>query len=234
MLELLRAAFAVSPLTVTPEQTMQMANFYALLMEANQKMNLTAIQSEAEAVMLHFLDSASPLFFGYINDRDKCCDVGSGAGFPGMVLALLKPDCEFVLMDSLQKRVKFLTEAAKALNLNNVTALHSRAEDAGIDPKHRENYNVVLSRAVAPLPVLCEYCLPLLRIGGRMIAFKGPNAAEELSGAQRALKLLGAGTASVMDAGIPERSHTLICIEKKYPTPKTYPRKAGMPAKQPL
>ncbi len=234
MVDTFLSAFAHSPLFITHEQALQMERYYSLLMEANKVMNLTAIVSEEEAAVLHFLDSASPLFFGYLHESDRCCDVGSGAGFPGLVLAILRPDCHCVLMDSLQKRVQFLKDTAKALSLGNVEALHLRAEDAGRDPRHREKYDVVLSRAVAPLNILCEYCLPLVRISGHMVAFKGASAQEESIGAAHAVNLLGAGDMEIVSASIPGRSHHLIRMVKQRPTPKAYPRKAGTPVKQPL
>ena len=234
MVDLLLSAFSRSPLGITQEQAQKMERYHTLLMEANKVMNLTAIQSEQEAAILHYLDSASPLFFGYLQQSDRCCDVGSGAGFPGIVLAILKPDCRFVLLDSLQKRVQFLQRTAEELSLGNVEAQHFRAEDAGRDSRHRERYDVVLARAVAPLNILCEYCLPLVRVGGHMIAYKGAGAMEEVSGAVHAMKVLGSADATIVDARIPEREHRLIRLQKLHKTPSAYPRKAGTPTKQPL
>jgi 16S rRNA (guanine527-N7)-methyltransferase len=234
MIDLLTDAFANTPCPLRPAQATAMARYFELLSEANKTMNLTAIHSQSEAVNLHFLDSASALFHPVIFCGARCADVGSGAGFPGMVLAILRADCAFVLMDAQQKRVEFLRSAIEALGLENASALHVRAEDAGRALAHRERYDVALARAVAPLRVLCEYCLPLLRVGGRMVAYKGPTAQEEAAQAVRAAKTLGGGDAAVLDAAVPGRSHRLVCYDKVRPTPKAYPRKAGAATKKPL
>ena len=234
MNELLYAVFESSPCPATRVQAETMARFHAILTEANKTMNLTAITGDKDAAVKHYLDSAAPLFHGYLPDSSLCCDVGSGAGFPGLVLAILRPDCRFVLLDSLLKRVGFLNRAIEALSLPNAEALHCRAEEAGQQPLHRERYDVVLSRAVAALPVLCEYCLPLVRTGGNMIAYKGPEAAQEAEEADHAIQTLGGALSDVVDSKIPDVNHHLIRIAKIALTPKAYPRRAGLPEKKPL
>jgi 16S rRNA (guanine527-N7)-methyltransferase len=234
MVKALMAAFAAAGYPIEEAAAKRMERYHGLVADANRSMNLTAIESMDEAVTLHFLDSASPLFSGFLKKGDRCADVGSGAGFPGVVLAILRPDCSFVLMDALSKRVGFLCSVIDALGLDNVSALHVRAEDAGRDRQHREAYDVVFSRAVARLSVLCEYCLPLVRVSGSMIAFKGPDAAAEAEDAVRAASMLGAPKIEVVDAGIPGRSHRLVRLEKRFATPAAYPRKAGLPKRQPL
>ncbi len=234
MVDALIKAFAGTPFPITREQAKAMQRYHALLTEANTHMNLTAVVSPDEAVRLHYIDSAAPLFHGYLPQNSRCIDVGTGAGFPGIVLAILRPDCTFLLMDSLKKRIRFLNGAIEDLALSNAQAVHSRAEDAGQNPVYREMFTIALSRAVASMPVLCEYCLPFIKIGGSMIAYKGPGAAAQAQAANRAMHQLGAGKINVVDALTPERNHKLVRIRKTHPTPSAYPRKAGLPAKQPL
>ncbi len=234
MVEELIKAFAHTPFSLSRQQAQTLERFHTRLMEVNRTMNLTAVTSFDQAIGLHYIDSAAPLFCGWIPGGSRCVDVGAGAGFPGIVLAILQPNCTFVLMDSLQKRIRFLADIIQELSLTNATALHIRAEDAGQDPLHREQYDIVLSRAVAPMPVLCEYCLPLAKIDGCMLAFKGPGAEDETQAASHAMHVLGAGDYEIADARIPGRRHKLIRVVKARATPKAYPRKAGMPAKAPL
>lgn len=230
---LIRAFFRI-PFAITRDQAQLLSRYHHLLSDANRHMNLTAITDANQAINLHYVDSAAPLFLGWIPKNSRCVDVGTGAGLPGIVLAILRPDCTFVLMDAQDKRIRFILSAIDQLSLDNVAAVHIRAEEAGQSASYREAFDIALSRAVAPLPVLCEYCLPLTAIGGSMIAYKGPDVAADLNAARPALQLLGADTVEVADAPTPHRNHTLARIHKSKPTPAAYPRRAGIPAKRPL
>lgn len=230
----LRQAFAAMAIPCTRSQAALCARYFALLIEANHQMNLTNVTEEQEAVFLHFCDSASLLPLFSVPENARCLDVGTGAGFPGMVLAILRPDLSFTLMDSLQKRVGFLQRVTDALSLPNVRCVHARAEQSGHDPLHREQYDLVVSRAVANLRVLAEYCLPFVRPGGRFVAYKGPQAEAECGEAKAALARLGGKLCAVVDARVPAREHRLVFVEKARRTPNAYPRKAGTPAKEPL
>lgn len=230
----LLAAFSAMGIPCTPSQAALCARYFALLVEANRQMNLTNVTGEHEAIVLHFCDSASLLPLFSVPENARCLDVGTGAGFPGMVLAILRPDVCFTLMDSLQKRVGFLQHVAATLALPNVCCVHARAEQGGHDPAHREQYDLVVSRAVASLRVLAEYCLPFVKPGGRFVAYKGPQAETECGEAKTALSRLGGELCAVVDARVPAREHRLVFVEKARRTPNAYPRKAGTPAKQPL
>ncbi len=221
--------------SVSSGQIEQMTAFFSHLIAVNQQMNLTAVVSEQDAVPRHFLDSAAPLLQDWLKPGMRCIDVGAGAGFPGIVLAILRPDLSFTLVDSLRKRVQFMQEACAQLGLSNVTALHGRAEEIGQARTHREQYDCVLSRAVASLPVLCEYCLPLATPRkGFIIAYKGPSAKEESLQAREACRILGGYMPQIFQAHVPGLDHQLVYIQKIHPTPQKFPRKAGTPAKDPL
>lgn len=234
MTDALRTGFEGMQIAFTPEALAQLEAYFTLLLETNATMNLTSITDPDEAVPLHFLDSAALLQQDWLRPGMRCVDVGAGAGFPGLVLAILRPDASFTLMDALRKRVDFLARTAERLGLHNVQALHLRAEDAARQGAHREQYDMALARAVASLPVLCEYCLPLLRIGGQMVAYKGPQGREEARLAQRAYRVLGAKPPTLHNAHVPGREHVLIRAVKCMHTPKQYPRKAGQAQRQPL
>ena len=212
------------------------AAFHTLLDEANAHMDLTAVLSEDESVDRHDLDSAVPLGFSLLPQGAKVIDVGTGAGFPGMPLLILRPDLRMTFLDAQQKRVRFIEQVLKELGLPGV-ALHARAEDAARLPEHRDVYDRALSRAVAASPVLMELTLPFVRPGGMSVAWKGPAAAAEFAAARRAAFLLGASLREPLPAPIPGRedwAHVLLLADKERPTPKAYPRKAGTPAKKPL
>lgn len=204
-----------------------------LLCAYNERVNLTALTGKRDIEIKHFLDSllAEP----YLEKGARVIDVGSGAGFPGLPLALVREDIQMTLLDSLKKRVTFLRIVCKTLEQRNVCCLHARAEDAARDARLRESFDVALSRAVAPLCVLGEYCLPFVRVGGRFLALKGPSPEKEIDEATGALALLGGKVTAVDRVTLPEDIyHSLVCIEKISQTPPLYPRKAGKPAKSPL
>lgn len=204
--------------------------YYEALVEGNRRMNLTAITAPEEAALLHFADALSAE--GYIPQGASVIDVGSGAGIPGIPLAIRRRDASFLLLDSLQKRVGFLNETVQLLGLTQVRAEHGRAEDAIKD--RREAFDVGVARAVAPLNVLCELVLPFVKVGGRMIAYKGPQAEEEAQRAKRALQILGGSLESIEDVSLAGRDHKLILVKKVAKTPAAYPRRAGTPGKSPL
>jgi len=223
-------------LSLTDEQTKKVEQYHDLLVEANRVMNLTRVPDEMEeAVDRNYLDSMAPVALGLFDGAETVVDVGSGAGFPGVPLAIALPDKRFTLMDSLTKRVEFLKSVVSALSLN-AEAVALRAEDAGRKAEYREQFDLAVSRAVAPVNVLAELMLPLLRVGGRMLAYKGPAVEEEAKEAEKALELLGGRVRTVHEVRIPGRDwrHTVLEIEKIAPTPEKYPRRAGMPEKKPL
>jgi len=234
--EHLRQAAAVSGYELSEEQIHKFEIYYQLLVEWNQKMNLTAITEPAEVAVKHMVDSLTAfdeqLFFA----GASVADVGTGAGFPGVPLKLFRPDLQLTLIDSLQKRLNFLTAVLEATGMEMVKILHYRAEEAGQKKELREVFDFVTSRAVARLPVLCELCLPLVKIGGYFVALKGAKYEEELLEAERALKVLGAEVAQVKTVRLPglEDVRAVIYLKKVKPTPKAYPRRAGLPEKKPL
>lgn len=216
------------------EQASAFQTYMELLLEWNERINLTAITDPKEIVEKHFLDSLTLLQGCPIKQGAKVVDVGTGAGFPGIPLKIMRPDIQLTLLDSLNKRLLFLEAVCKALNLS-ATRVHKRAEEAGLDKKLRESFDIAAARAVAPLPVLCEYCLPLVKMKGFFIAMKGPGAGEELAAAENALDILGGDEVKlvpVQDFGAGERN--LILVQKKSFTPKGYPRHGGTITKHPL
>ncbi|KAF0194424.1 MAG: 16S rRNA (guanine527-N7)-methyltransferase [Bacillota bacterium] len=232
---LLREAAALG-VNLSPQQMEQFLTYMEMLLEYNQRVNLTSIKERPEVVRKHFLDSLSVV--KAVNIRGRGIDVGTGAGFPGLPLAIAFANLEMVLLDSLDKRVRFLKEVITALGIaDRVQAIHSRVEDVGHLSTHRERYDIVLSRAVARLNLLAEFCLPLARVGGRFIAMKGPSAHEEIEEARPAAKLLGGGEVECVEwtlPGIVQEARILVSISKVRSTPSQYPRKAGIPAKKPL
>lgn len=217
-------------------QLEQFMTYLSLLLEWNEKMNLTAITEERDVVLKHFADCLSLVPLLEWKADMQVIDVGTGAGFPGIPVKIACPAVKMTLLDSLQKRIGFLQEVASQLHLDGVTYVHSRAEDGGQNPAYREQFDLCVSRAVANLAVLAEYCLPFLKVGGRLAALKGPDAAAEVEQAAGALKKLGGRLVEIKDVEIPhtDLSHKLVFIEKVSPTPKKYPRNAGKIKKEPL
>lgn len=216
--------------------------YYHMVVEKNKVMNLTAITEEHEFLIKHFADSLSvysavPLFKEKLSSG-KCTliDVGTGAGFPGIPLKIMFPEIKVTLLDSLQKRVNFLNEVIAELGLEGITAIHNRAEDGARDPKLRDGFDLVVSRAVASLPVLSEYCLPYVKPGGLLIAYKSGDIKDELSGAAHALNVLGGKLCDSPIFMLPDSdiSRSFVVVKKSKPTPKAYPRKAGAIKKEPL
>ncbi len=207
--------------------------YYTLLEEKNRQMNLTAISGEAETARLHFLDCAAilPLL---PSGPVSVLDVGSGAGFPGLILKLLRPDLSVTLLDSQKKRVQFQQEVCDALGLEDVSCLALRAEEA--PPEMRESFDAVVSRAVARLNILAELCLPFVRTGGLFLSMKGPAAAEELEESRRALRLLGGENAALITCAVPglDAGRRVVRVEKTAGTPSVYPRRYAQIKKLPL
>ena len=207
--------------------------FSRMLLEKNQVMNLTAITDPQEVATLHLLDSLALAAQADLANQ-KIIDVGTGAGFPGMPLAIAVPHVEMTLLDSLGKRVDFLKEVCEALELQGISCVHARAEEFAA--AHREGFDFAVSRAVAALPVLCELCLPLVKVGGAFLAMKSSHSQEETDEAATAISLLGGKLEQVTDYSIPttDITHRLLTIRKVSPTPKKYPRRFAQIKKQPL
>lgn len=213
-----------------------------MVVDWNERVNLTAIKEEREMVLKHVVDSASALSVVDLKDQTKLLDVGTGAGFPGVVLKCLHPEAKVVLLESLNKRCAFLKsvgdEVVQSLGgpADGYEVLWGRAEDLGRDSHYREQFDVVVARAVAELRVLAEYCLPFCRVGGHFLAMKGPAAEDEIKLSERALRILGGSISLVKTVTLPEGAgeRTLILVRKERSTAPAYPRKAGTPSKNPL
>lgn len=218
----------------TEEQLNQFYEYMNLLLEWNEKINLTAITDPSEVILKHFIDSLT--INKYIKENSTLADVGTGAGFPGIPLKILRPDLKITLVDSLNKRINFLNEVINKLNLVNIETVHSRIEDFGKDKKYRESFDFVTARAVANLAVLSEYLLPIAKVGGQCVCMKGSSVEEELSNGKNAIKVLGGKIKNIDEFVLPDSdmSRNVIIIDKIKNTPNKYPRKAGIPVKEPL
>lgn len=221
-------------LTFTPEQTGNFQTYMELLVEWNEKINLTAITEPKEVAVKHFLDSLTVLSAVDIKPGTKVIDVGTGAGFPGIPLKIMCPDMKLTLLDSLNKRLIFLKEVCTALKIE-ASLVHARAEEGGRQKQLRENFDFATARAVAPLNLLCEYCLPFLKVGGTFVAMKGPNCTDEVKSAKKAISLLGCELIEQKELVLPDNSgRTLILIKKCKTTPDIYPRHGSKISKNPL
>ena len=216
------------------EQTEQFFEYMNLLIEWNEKMNLTAITEPEEIILKHFIDSITIL--KHIPDGSKIVDVGTGAGFPGIPLSIMNPTLKVTLVDSLNKRLIFLQEVIRKLKLQNVEIVHARAEEFGQNKKYRENFDVATSRAVANLSTLSEYLIPLVNVGGKIISMKAANATEETNDAKKAINILGGAIEKIEEFNLPQSDigRTVIIIKKDKKTPNQYPRKPGTPSKEPI
>ena len=221
-------------INIVPKKTEKFYKYMKLLIEWNEKVNLTAIVEPKEIILKHFVDSLTIL--NNIHDNDKVIDIGTGAGFPGLPIAIMNNKSNVTLLDSLNKRVNFLNEVLKKIELNNVTTIHSRAEDFGKDNKYREKYDIAVSRAVAPLNILLEYMLPTVKVGGKCICMKSSSIEEELNMAKTACGILGGEIVDIQSVILPDTDieRKNIVIKKVKNTPLKYPRKAGMPSKEPI
>ncbi len=234
-MELLKTSAEKMGIELSQNQLEKFDLYKKLLLEWNEKMNLTAITDDEGIAIKHFSDSISVLPL-IENKNASLIDVGTGAGFPGIPLKIANDGFKVTLLDSLNKRITFLEEVKKELGITNLECIHSRAEDGGRNADLREKFDYCVSRAVARLSVLSEYCMPFVAVGGYFISLKGPDAAEELTEAQKAISVLGGKVEKVVEITIPESDlkHCAVVIKKIKSTPKAYPRKAGTAAKKPL
>ena len=230
----IKESFEKIDILLNEEQINQYYKYMNLLIEWNEKVNLTAIIEPNDIILKHFVDSATIL--KYIKDNENIVDVGTGAGFPGIPIKIANNTLDIILLDSLNKRINFLNEVIQENNLEKIQTVHSRVEDFGNNTKYREKFEVATSRAVANLSVLAEYMLPLVKVGGRCICMKGSEIEEELEKSKNAINLLGGKITKVEQFKLIDSDNTrnIVIIEKVKNTPNKYPRKAGMPSKQPL
>ena len=221
---------------LTDFQLEQFRKYYELLVEWNEKMNLTAITDEPSVYLKHFLDSISASFYEDFNGSLSVCDVGAGAGSQSLPLKICFPNFNVTIVDSLNKRIQFLTHLSKELNLKNVNFVHARAEEFGQNKEYREQFDLVTARAVARLSVLSELCIPLVKVGGKFIAMKAASALDELKDAQKAIEVLGSEKSAEYSFLLPieNSERTLYVFSKIKSTPKRYPRKPGIPNKTPI
>ena len=223
-------------LQLTEKQINQFLHYYEMLTEWNGFMNLTSITEYDEVMKKHFIDSLSLVKIFDTSCMCKVIDVGTGAGFPGLVLKIAFPQMEITLLDSLNKRIHFLNAVIEELDLKGITTLHGRAEDYARPGQLREQFDLCVSRAVANLSVLAEYCLPYVKVGGCFVAYKSEKLNEELTESKNAISLLGGKMEKNEEFKLPNSDifRSLICIRKVQPTSKKYPRKAGTPTKEPI
>lgn len=232
----LSAAAKSFGLELTAAQLDALEKFYRLVVEQNRVMNLTAITEPREFAIKHVIDSLSAWDENFFRDAESLADIGTGAGFPAIPLKVFRPRLRLCMIDSLAKRVNFLRRVVTELELDGVEVVHGRAEDLARQKIFREQFDIVTSRAVARLNILAEYCLPFVKVGGRFVALKGKTFREELDEAQSAIKLLGGGKIFVREVKLPTLDDTraVICVDKPRLTPTKFPRRAGLPSKQPL
>lgn len=223
-------------ISLTEEQINQFIRYYELLVEWNEFMNLTAITDYDEVMQKHFVDSLSLIKVFDVSKKVSVIDVGTGAGFPGLALKIAYPNLQITLLDSLNKRIQFLNEVICELGLEGIEAVHGRAEDFAKPGKFRESFDLAVSRAVANLTTLSEYCLPFVKIGGSFISYKSEKVNEEMEDAKKAIAILGGKVERSDEFKLPESDiyRNLVTIKKTKETPKKYPRKAGLPSKEPL
>ncbi len=232
--ELLKQWCDENKIDINDKQLLQFEKYAELLKEWNEKMNLTAITDDEGIAVKHFIDSIAVLKFHDFNGNKKVIDIGTGAGFPGIPLKIMCPEIKLTLLDSLNKRLVFLTEVCEQLEIKS-ELLHARAEEYSLKPEYREQYDVAISRAVANLPALCEYCIPYVKVGGTFISMKGPDGEKELKAAENAINLLGTKKENVYQINLPDESErTIITIKKTKNTPPKYPRRGQKINKNPL
>ena len=232
----IKDAFDAVSVSCTIDMAQQLERYMEGVLSWNEKVNLTAITDRDEFIIKHFLDSVLCCGFPEYESAKKIIDVGTGAGFPGIPLAVVSPEKQFVLMDSLKKRLNIIDELTDSIGIQNVSTVHARAEELARNKEHREQYDLCVSRAVANLATLSEYCLPFIRQGGYLLAYKGPDADDEIAQAKKAVFLLGGQLERVESAPLNQYGldHRILFIKKVRNTPAKYPRKAGTPSKDPL
>lgn len=221
---------------LSPKQSEQFDRYLKLLVSRNRQMNLTALTEERDVYIKHFFDSLTVAKQVPMDAVESLIDVGTGAGFPGIPLKIAFPRLRVVLLDSLRKRVDFLKDVIRELDLDQTEAIHSRAEAAAREQILREQFDVAVARAVARLPVLAEFCLPFVRVGGWFVAMKGPEVGKEIEESATAFQKLGGGKVFQASLSLPEGmgERRLLIVRKQSPTPSAYPRRPGIPAKKPL
>ncbi|MCI6652283.1 MAG: 16S rRNA (guanine(527)-N(7))-methyltransferase RsmG [Ruminococcus sp.] len=234
MIDVLTNALATKDIVLSDTQKQQFQKYYELLIEWNNKMNLTAITEENEVAIKHFYDSITLLMFVDVPCGAKVIDVGTGAGFPGIPLKIVRPDIKLTLLDSLNKRLIFLNEVCNSLGID-AEIIHKRAEEGGRDKKLRDKFDIATSRAVANMNTLSEYCVPYVKVGGKFVAMKGKNGVAEFEKGIGAVKILGGEKENVAEFSLPSGDErTIIVINKKSPTPKEFPRQSGKIKNKPL
>ena len=223
-------------LSLSKEQIEKFLRYYELLIEWNEKINLTAITTYEDVLKKHFVDSLSLCKAMDVDQGLTVIDVGTGAGFPGLALKIAFPNLKMTLLDSLQKRIVFLNQVIEELKLSDIETIHGRAEDYAGKAEYREGFDLCVSRAVANLSTLSEYCLPFVKMGGQFISYKSEKIEEEMKQAKNAISILGGEVKKQVEFTLPSSDiyRNLVVIEKKKNTPKKYPRKAGLPSKEPL
>lgn len=236
MIKTLEEGFKKLNIPYNDEIENKFVKYRNLLKEWNQKINITSIDDDEEIYVKHFLDSILLLENNCKNETKSLIDVGTGGGFPGVPLKIVNDGYKVTLLDSLRKRIDFLDKVKKELMLENVELIHGRAEDYGQSKKYREKFDICVSRAVAPLNILCEYCLPFVNVGGYFAAYKSENISSEISDSENAIKKLGGKIKEVREVSLPTTDivRKIVIIEKYEQTNAKYPRKAGKPSKDPL
>lgn len=234
--QLMKEASLEVGLDLTEKQYNQFVEYMRLLQEWNEKINLTAITEDEEVIKKHFIDCIKAFKSNAVKNAKTIIDVGTGAGFPGLPIAIMNPNVRVTLLDSLNKRINFLNAVIAKLDLKNVVTIHSRAEDGARKPELRENFDVATSRAVANMAVLSEFCLPYVKLNGYFVALKGPAIEDEIKEGKKAINTLGGELENIIEVNIEESDlkHNIVEIRKISKCPKAYPRKAGTINKKPI
>ena len=230
--EKLKERFSAYNIELTDNQIESFEKYYNLLIEWNEKFNLTAITDEDEVIEKHFVDSVLP--YEILPQNAKIIDIGAGAGFPSIPLKIVRPDLNFLLIDSVNKKITFINEVISNLNMSGIIAIHSRIEDLAVNPAYRETFDICISRAVARLNTLAEYSLPFVKLGGKMIAYKSKQIDDEMFEARKAIKLLGGEIKEVSINNLENGDRNVLVIEKETPTPEKFPRPKHLPRTKPI